>query len=294
VDRADNRQNAVPREEYVREVIRPEKMDEPLVELSVPERLWNVTAVRKTVILACMALLWQVYSVWLDNALMLPSFTASLEALREAVLSFELPVAVGTSLRVLGVSYAAGVILSGLITLFALSSRIGSDFLEVCTGMFNLLPAIALLPLALLWFGLGYPSIMFVIIHSVTWPITLNIYSGFTGVSKTLRMAGRNLELKGLSYVFRLLVPAALPGILTGLRVGWAFSWRTLIASELVFGVSSGSGGLGWFIYEKKNQLDIAMVFAGLITIILIGVVVENILFTSIENRTIRKWGMKS
>ncbi|MDR1947080.1 MAG: ABC transporter permease subunit [Desulfovibrio sp.] len=294
MDRADNRQNAVPREEYVREVIRPEKMDEPLVELSVPERLWNVTAVRKTVILACMALLWQVYSVWLDNALMLPSFTASLEALREAVLSFELPVAVGTSLRVLGVSYAAGVILSGLITLFALSSRIGSDFLEVCTGMFNLLPAIALLPLALLWFGLGYPSIMFVIIHSVTWPITLNIYSGFTGVSKTLRMAGRNLELKGLSYVFRLLVPAALPGILTGLRVGWAFSWRTLIASELVFGVSSGSGGLGWFIYEKKNQLDIAMVFAGLITIILIGVVVENILFTSIENRTIRKWGMKS
>ena len=60
-------------------------------------------------------------------------------------------------------------------------------------------------------------------------------------------------------------MPAALPSILTGLKIGWAFAWRTLIAAELVFGVSSGQGGLGWYIFESKNPLDIAEVFAGLL-----------------------------
>ena len=73
------------------------------------------------------------------------------------------------------------------------------------------------------------------------------------GVSDTLRMAGQNYGLKGLRYVMLILVPAALPSILTGLKIGWAFAWRTLIAAKLVFGVSSGAGGIGWFIYENRN-----------------------------------------
>ena len=81
---------------------------------------------------------------------------------------------------------------------------------------------------------------------------------------------------------------------MSGLKIGWAFAWRTLIAAELVFGVSSGSGGLGWFIYENKNLLEIPNVFAGLFTVILIGLAVENIIFKTIEKKTIRKWGMQN
>jgi NitT/TauT family transport system permease protein len=109
-----------------------------------------------------------------------------------------------------------------------------------------------------------------------------------------MRMVGRNYGLRGLSYVARILIPAAFPSILTGLKIGWAFAWRTLIAAELVFGVSSGSGGLGWFIYENKNQLEIPNVFAGLLTVIIIGLLVENVIFRTIEARTVRKWGMQS
>lgn len=76
------------------------------------------------------------------------------------------------------------------------------------------------------------------------------------------------------------------------MKNGWAFAWRTLIAAELVFGVSSGSGGLGWFIYENKNQLEIPSVFAGLLTVILIGLAMENLVFRSIEVCTVRRWGM--
>jgi NitT/TauT family transport system permease protein len=75
-----------------------------------------------------------------------------------------------------------------------------------------------------------------------------------------------------------------------GAYLGWT---RTLIAAELVFGVSSGSGGIGWFIYENKNQLNTNIVFAGLLTVIIIGASVEGVIFKFIERRTVEKWGMK-
>ena len=178
------------------------------------------------------------------------------------------------------------------MTVFAISTRIGNDFLETLTSMFNPLPAIALLPLSLLWFGLGNFSIIFVLIHSVLWPVSLNTHGGFLSVSNTLRMVGHNYGLTGWRYISKILIPAAFPSILTGLKIGWAFAWRTLIAAELVFGVSSGQGGLGWFIYENKNEMEVAYVFAGLLTVILIGISVENLIFRTIENKTVRKWGM--
>jgi NitT/TauT family transport system permease protein len=107
-------------------------------------------------------------------------------------------------------------------------------------------------------------------------------------------MVGRNYGLGGFRFVVDILIPAAFPSILAGLKIGWAFAWRTLIAAELVFGVSSGQGGLGWFIFESKNQLDIPEVFACLLTIIMIGLVVENVVFRTIENRTVRRWGMQN
>ena len=160
--------------------------------------------------------------------------------------------------------------------------------------MFNPLPAIALLPLALLWFGLGDGSLVFVLTHSVFWAVALNMHAGFMAVSQTQRMVGRNYGLRGLSYVLRILVPAAFPSILTGLKVGWAFAWRTLIAAELIFGVSSGKGGLGWFIFENRNTLDIPAVFAGLLTVIGIGLAVETLVFRTVERRTVRRWGVQS
>jgi NitT/TauT family transport system permease protein len=162
------------------------------------------------------------------------------------------------------------------------------------TAMLSPLPAIALLPLALIWFGLGNGSLVFILIHSVLWPVALNTHSGFRAVSPTLRMVGRNYGLKGFRYIRKILVPAAFPSILTGLKIGWAFAWRTLVAAELVFGVSSGQGGLGWFIFENRNQLDIPAVFAGLLTVILIGLVVENLIFRAIERRTVFRWGLQS
>jgi NitT/TauT family transport system permease protein len=180
-----------------------------------------------------------------------------------------------------------------VLTALAITSRVGNDLLETLTAMFNPLPAIALLPLALIWFGLGAPSLVFVIIHSVLWAVALNTLSGFRSVPETLRMSGRNVGLGGARYVGLILMPAAFPSILSGLKIGWAFAWRTLVAAELVFGASSRSGGIGWYIFEARNDLDTATVFAGLFTVILIGLVVESVIFRAIEARTVNLWGMQ-
>jgi NitT/TauT family transport system permease protein len=200
----------------------------------------------------------------------------------------------GFSIKVLLQGYVIGLALAALLTALAITSRIGNDLLETLTSMFNPLPAIALLPLALIWFGLGNASLVFVLVHSVLWAVALNTHSGFLSVSQTMRMVGRNYGLSGPRYVAQILMPAAFPSILTGMKIGWAFAWRTLIAAELVFGVSSGTGGLGWFIYENKNQLEIANVFAGLFSVIIIGLIVENLVFQTVEKRTVRRWGMQS
>jgi NitT/TauT family transport system permease protein len=271
-------------------------MDQPEVErqLSIAERLWNNAALRKGLILIVLALIWEVYARRLDNVLLFPTLTDTLKALFAHLIDGSLLDRVWTSLKVLLLGYAVGIALAGVLTGIAINTRIGTDLLETLTAMFNPLPAIALLPLALIWFGLGMGSLVFVLVHSVLWAVALNTHAGFLSVSPTLRMVGRNYGLRGLPYVMRILVPAAFPSILTGLKVAWAFAWRTLIAAELVFGVASGQGGLGWFIYESRTVLDIPAVFAGLLTVIVIGLVVENLGFRLIEKHTVRKWGVQS
>jgi NitT/TauT family transport system permease protein len=273
----------------------PQKTTFGVVEkpLTFWERIYNHGAVRKTGLLIVLAVAWELYARYLDNALLVPTFGATAMAFWDGIASGGLPGKAWYSIRILLMGYAAGLALAAILTVLAITTRLGTDLLETLTAMFNPLPAIALLPLALIWFGLGSGSIVFVLIHSVLWAVALNTHSGFLSVSSTLRMVGRNYGLTGPAYVARILIPAAFPSILTGLKIGWAFAWRTLIAAELVFGVSSGSGGLGWFIYENKNELEIPAVFAGLVTVILIGLAVENVIFRNIEKRTVRRWGMQ-
>jgi len=258
------------------------------------ERIANITAVRRLAVLVVLAGAWELYARAAANPLLFPSLSDTLAAFWDAAAHGPLIDRTLTSLGVLGMGYALGLALAAVFTTIAVSTRVGTDLLSTLTAMFNPLPAIALLPLALLWFGLGAKSLVFVIVHSVLWAVALNTHSGFTSVSPTLRMAGQNCGLRGLTYVLLLLVPAAFPSILTGLKIGWAFAWRTLIAAELVFGASSRSGGLGWFIFENRNQLETPSVFAGLLTVILIGLTVESVIFRSLENATVRKWGMQS
>lgn len=257
------------------------------------QRLWERAAVRRALLLAALALAWELAARWTAHPLMLPSFAETARAFAEALASGELLKTTRASLAVLLQGYLLGVAGAFALSALAVSTRIGRDLLATLTAMFNPLPAIALLPLALLWFGLGKPSLLFVLVHAVLWPLALNTLAGFQAVPETLRMAGRNVGLRGLRYVAQILVPSALPAILSGLKIGWAFAWRTLIAAELVFGATSGKGGLGWFIFQNRNELYTDRVFAGLAAVILIGLAVEGLVFSTIERLTVRRWGLQ-
>jgi NitT/TauT family transport system permease protein len=282
-----------PREDFIRSVARGTETTVVQKPLSVWQRLGNIGALRKALIVLVLALIWEGYARWLNNDLLFPTLTATLDAMWSATRTGVLPGRAWASLSVLLTGYSIGVVLAFLLAVLAVTTRIGSDLLDTLTSMLNPLPAIALLPLALLWFGLGSESLVFVLLHAVLWPVALNAHSGFRAVPNTLRMVGRNYGLTGINFVTRILLPAAFPSILSGLKIGWAFAWRTLIAAELVFGVSNGSGGLGWYIFENKNLIQIPEVFAGLLTVILIGLAVENLIFRTVERHTIHRWGMQ-
>lgn len=150
------------------------RRDEPEVDFGVVEkplgtweRIADNNALRKLFILLVLGLLWEGYARYLDNPLLFPTLSATLEALWAGIVSGGLLQRAGFSIQVLLIGYGAGVALAAVLTVFAITTRIGRDFLETVTSMFNPLPAIALLPLALLWFGLGSTSLVFVLVHSV-------------------------------------------------------------------------------------------------------------------------------
>jgi NitT/TauT family transport system permease protein len=274
--------------------------------LSVWERVSNMDSVRKLSVLVTLIVVWELYTqLGGVHELLFSTFSDTAAALVSAILDEGLLVNVWNSLSVLLTGYAIGIAIAAALVVLSVWTRFGSDLLTTLTAMLNPLPAIALLPLAMLWFGLGNAAIVFTLLHSIVWPVALNTHSGFMGVSETQRMVGRNYGLKGLPYVYKILVPASFPSILTGLRIGWAFAWRTLIAAELVFGgqvmdtsgmlgaEGSNAGGLGWIIFQNQMDLRIPHVFAGLFAVILVGILIENGIFRNIEDRTVSRWGMQ-
>ena len=268
-------------------------------EIAVPpqtlwRRLCNHDALRRAVVVAAFLIGWELIARIQNNDLMLPTFSQTLLALVDGFKTGELPAKAGISLSLLLKGYGVGVACAFVLTSLAVATRWGRDLLFTLTSMLNPLPPIALLPLALLWFGLGQGSLVFVLVHSVLWPLSLATLTGFQSVPATLRMAGRNYGLTGPRYVVQLLIPAALPSILSGLKIGWAFAWRTLIAAELVFGASSGKGGLGWYIFQNRNELYTDKVFAGLFVVIAIGLVVDLLVFGTLEKLTVSRWGTQN
>lgn len=255
--------------------------------------VWKSSAARKLVVLIVLAAIWQTAATIQAKPILFPTFTATMSALWEAITQENLLISSWGSISVLLKGYAIAVLIAFVFVSLAIWNSFFKEALQTLIAMFNPLPAIALLPLSMLWFGLGEKSLLVVLTHAVLWPFALATLTGFESVPETQRLVGRNYGLRGPSYIVRILIPAALPSILYGLKIGWAFAWRTLIAAELVFGVSSSSGGLGWFIFRNRNELLTDKVFAGLAMVIIIGLLVEGVVFRLAETLTVRRWGMQ-
>ncbi|WP_164010720.1 ABC transporter permease [Pyxidicoccus trucidator] len=150
------------------------------------------------------------------------------------------------------------------------------------------LPSICWLPLALLWFGLTDTAILFVVVMGSVLGIAIATEDSVKGVDPQLVRVASTLGVTGLRFQFGVMLPAALPGIVTGLKLGWSFAWRALLAGELLF----VSGGLGQLLTVGRELMDVSQVMAVMVAIILIGITVDRVLFQTVEGRLRRRWGL--
>lgn len=291
---ADARPTPVDRPEFELTPLDASKIGQVERPLSLLERLWNVQLVRNLAVLLMFVVLWEAYTQIADvPKLLFPSFSDTCVAIVKAFNDHRMLSKITFTMSSLFMGYAVGLFVAAVLVSLASVWRVWADILTTATAMFNPLPSIAILPLSMLWFGLGTFSLVFILIHAVLWAVALNTYSGFQGVSRTQRMVGQNYGLRGVVFAVKILIPAALSTVLSGMKIGWAFAWRTMIGAELVFGATAQGGGLGWHIFENAELLNTDQVFAGLFIIILIGVVVEYLIFRTLELRTVRRWGMQ-
>ena len=198
-----------------------------------------------------------------------------------------------TTLRLLGEGIGIGIAVAAVLTAFATMSQVGEDLLMLLTAVLNPLPGVAVLPIAMLLFGLNEAAIRFVIANATIWPIAIAVSTGFKTANQTLVAVGRNIGLSRVRVITDVLAPAAFPQAISGLKTAWAFGWRTIIAAELVFGVAGSDAGLGNYINNARLYLIPPQIFAALLTIALLGVVFES-LFGRLERRTVIRWGMKT
>jgi NitT/TauT family transport system permease protein len=236
--------------------------------------------------------LWQLVALsGIYPELLFPGLPAIGQALVGAVVSGEAAARTAYSLYLVGVGLVVGAILAFALVALSILNRPFAYLMESVVSVLHPLPGIALLPIVLLWFGTGSKSIIVVIVHSVLWPLAVNADTGFRSIPSDLIDAARVFGYGGLPLVTDVMFPSALPYILAGVRIAWARSWRALVAAEMVFGAQGGEGGLGWLIYQHRYFMDTPGVFAGLVCIIVIGVIVDYALGL-VERHTIEAWGV--
>lgn len=237
-------------------------------------------------------IIWEVVSkLNLVSPLLLPSFSTVIVSLIFSVKDGEILKVTGYSLYIIFKGMIIGTILGMIFSAFAVKWKIFNSFLQTLISIMHPLPGVALLPLIILWFGVGENAILFIIVHSVIWPLIVNILAGFKSIPENYIAIGENYQLKFREKILRIYLPSSFPFILSGIKIGFSRAWRALISAEMIFGAASSIGGLGYFIFTKRVYMDTPGMFSGLILVIITGILIEEVLIKKIEINTIEKWG---
>ena len=244
------------------------------------------------IFIVAVLILWEVlYNLHIWPEILFPSLKTIVTSLVKSFTQRGLGLMVLHSLRLLLEGLVLGILVALIFSSLSLVSETFYSIYNMIVSMFDLIPGIALIPVAILWLGIGDAAIIFMVFHSVVWPMSRSIIDGFNAVPELYLEVGQNIGLSKVRLVFGVFIPAALPRIFSGIKVGWARAWRGLISAEMVFGGGSALG-IGYFITDRRTNLDIAGIFATIIVIIVIGIIIEYVIFRQIENHTFKKWGM--
>lgn len=222
----------------------------------------------------------------------LPPFSTVIMTLVDELVHGKLGVQIVNSLYVILQGIAFSFLISFIISLLSTWIKPLERLFSVLCTVFNPLPAIALMPLIILWFGVSNGAMIAIIIHSTLWAFLTHILDGFKSIPVIYREWGKNIGLKPWRMIIDIYLYSIMPSLIAGIRIGWGRAWRALIGAEMVFGMIGNFGGLGYYINTNRAYANMSRVMSAVIVIIIIGITIESVLFRQLEKHTVIKWGM--
>ncbi|MFG2583204.1 ABC transporter permease [Streptomyces malaysiensis] len=252
-----------------------QKVLPPIVAVAVVLAVWKVLVLAKVTAdykLPDPGRVWDaLHQLWLEGEL----FDIVWTSVSRGLFGFVIALAIATPLglvvaRVKFIRAGLGPILSGLQSL----------------------PSVAWVPPAVIWLGLNDQMMYTVILLGAVPSIANGLVAGIDQVPPLFLRAGRTLGARGLVSARHILLPAALPGYVAGLKQGWAFSWRSLMAAEIIAKSPDLGLGLGQYLENQRNNSDMAGVLLGILMILVVGIAIELLIFAPIERRVLRSRGL--
>ncbi|GCE06871.1 ABC transporter permease [Dictyobacter aurantiacus] len=250
---------------------------------------WLGKLLRQLAFFALLLLLWQglaVSHIWKDY--LFPGPLTVLDSLKGLAQDGSLLTAILVSLRRLALGYGLSLVLGLILGLLISSNRYIEETLGSLVLGLQALPSVCWIPLALLWFGLHEQAMIFVVIMGALFSITLGVDAGIKNTPPVYLKAARNMGSRGFALATQVILPAALPSILTGLKQGWTFAWRSLMAAELLYTTVS----LGALLESGRDFGDVGQLFAIMLVIIILGVAIDSLIFGPFERMVRKRWGL--
>ncbi len=217
-----------------------------------------------------------------------PSPLTVLEVLIAGIVRGQFLIGMLVSLQRLAIGYGISLVIGLVIGLLVGRVKVLEETVGSLVLGLQALPSVCWLPLAILWFGLNERAIIFVVVLGALFSITLGVEAGVKNTPPLYLKAARNLGARGVALYTQVVLPAALPAILSGLKQGWSFAWRSLMAGELLYFTLS----LGNLLQTGRDLNDAAQVMAVMILIIIVGVAIDQVLFAPFERRVRARWGL--
>lgn len=249
----------------------------------------NKKLFRKIIFYASLLVIWQVVvllKIWPEY--LFPSLQGVFGSLINGFKNLSFFIAIAVSLKRIVIGYGISIIIGGLLGLLISKYRVLEDTIGDLVLGLQTLPSICWFPLALLWFGLNEKSIYFVVIMGALFSVTIATESGIKNVPPLYIRAGKNMGAKNITLFYTVVIPAALPSIISGLKQGWSFAWRSLMAGELLF----LNLGLGYLLTMGRELNDMSQVVAVMFVIALISILIDKFVFGRIEKNIRIKWGL--
>lgn len=218
---------------------------------------------------------------------MFPSLSQVIKTLFIGIINGQITIAIAQSFGRLLIGFSIAIVIGLLLGYLIWRFQFIEDTLGFVITALQSIPSIVWFPLAIVWFGLNNFSILFIVTIGATWTMTISASSGFKNVPKLYQRVAKTLGSSGFHYLRTVIIPAAIPQIISGLRIAWAFSWRALMAGELL----GAGGGLGQLLETGRSLGQMDLVISVMIIIAIIGTLMDNVFFLRLERNVQMKWG---